>query len=383
MTEIEAPEPNHSSVKEERSRTVGLLVSPGFSERLAEDVAPALPGALQRAIQSSLEWRIDIVVDPLTGSNVAIADILTEIAEKKSRYGWDYAVSLTDLPMRQDDRIILARTGGGLDVAVISLPPLGAFGVRRKAVKMIMEVMDDLSRGTISEDTESRFLKGSDATRGYIDEDEGRNLRYTAPPVRGHISLLAGMVFANRPWRLFPSFKTTVATAFATGGYGLIFTTLWEIGNAYGYARLVTLMLVAMTFLVGWIILSHRLWETKDRDITRYLRSLYNTSTLLTISAGVVFYYAAIFILLLVAAIVYIPSSMLESTIGQDVTPINYVRIAWVTSSVATIAGAIGAGLEDSEAVQNATFGWRQSNRWKQYRQEQGKGGEAEDPGGG
>jgi len=214
-------------------------------------------------------------------------------------------------------------------------------------------------------------MKESDATRGYVDEDEERNLRYTAPPLKGHIYLLTGMVYANRPWRLFPSFKTTVATAFATGGYGLIFTTLWEIGNAYGYGRLITLMIVAMSFLVGWIILSHRLWEPKDRDISGYLRSLYNAATLLTIATGVVFYYAVIFVLLLVAAIIYIPTGMLETTIGQEVTPINYVRIAWVTSSVATIAGAIGAGLEDSEAVQNATFGWRQSNRWRQHQQEQ------------
>jgi len=378
MTDPEHSNPDATSIDEQRVRAVGLLVSPGFSERLAEDLLRTLPEALQRAIDSTLEWKIEIVVDPLTGSNVAISDVLVEIAEKKARYQWDYAISLTDLPIRQDDRIILARTGGGLDVAVISLPPLGTFGVRRKAQKMILEVMDDLYRGTISEDASSRFVKESDATRGYVDEDEERNLRYTAPPLKGHIYLLTGMVYANRPWRLFPSFKTTVATAFATGGYGLIFTTLWEIGNAYGYGRLITLMIVAMSFLVGWIILSHRLWEPKDRDISGYLRSLYNAATLLTIATGVVFYYAVIFVLLLVAAIIYIPTGMLETTIGQEVTPINYVRIAWVTSSVATIAGAIGAGLEDSEAVQNATFGWRQSNRWRQHQQEQEQEDEGE-----
>ncbi len=371
MTEVQEAQSEEPHPDDRTRRTVGLLVSPGFGERLAKDLAHLLPQRLEREIDESLKWDIKVVVDPLTGSNVAVSDILAEIAEKKATYEWDYAISLTDLPIREDDRIVIARTGGGLDVAVISIPPLGALRVRSKAITMILEVMDDLYRGTISEHAPARFLKRSEARRGYSeDEDNERNLRYTAPPVRGHISLLAGMVYANRPWRLFPSFKTTVATAFATGGYGLIFRTLWEIGNAYGYGRLVTLMLVAMAFLVGWIILSHRLWETRDRDLSKYLRSLYNASTVLTISVGVVFYYVVIFLLLLVAAVVYIPAGMLESTIGHAVTPVNYVRIAWVTSSVATIAGAISAGLEDSEVVQNATFGWRQSKRWKQYQQE-------------
>jgi hypothetical protein len=352
-------------------RMVGLLTSPGLGERLAEDIAAELPDKLRETIDSSKTWEVNVVADPLTGSNVAISDVLTEIARKKSTYEWDYAISLTDLPIRQDDRIIISRTGGGLDVAVISIPPLGAFRVRQRALRMILEVMDDLSRGTLAVDAGARFLQPSQAQRGYTDDsDRERNLRYTAPPIRGHIRLLAGMVYANRPWRLFPSFKTTVATAFATGGYGLIFTTLWEIGNAYGYARLVTLMLAAMTFLVVWIVLSHDLWETRDEGISRYLRSLYNASTVLTIATGVVFYYVIIFLLLLLAAFIYIPMPMLESTLGHTVTPVNYVRIAWVTASVATIGGGIGAGLEDTEAVRNATFGWRQSLRWEQYQQE-------------
>jgi hypothetical protein len=242
---------------------------------------------------------------------------------------------------------------------------------------MILELMDDLCRGTLSEDAPARFMGTSQAHRGYEADDKGAatNLRYTAPPVWGNVKLLAGMVYANRPWRLFPSFKTTVATAFATGGYGLIFTTLWEIGNVYEYARLVTLMVTAMTILITWIILSHDLWERPRDGVGRYFRTLYNTSTILTIASGVVFYYIAIFLLLLLAATIYIPAGMLESTIGKAVTPINYVRIVWVTSSVATIAGAIGAGLEDTDAVRNATFGWRQSLRWQEHQQAAGDDG--------
>lgn len=359
-------------VTDTERRTVGLLTSPGFGNRLAEHIATSLPDSIRGHISDRVTWEVEIVSDPLTGSNVAVEEILEEIALKKAVHEWDYAISLTDLPIRQEDRIIVARTGGGLDVAVISLPPLGVFRVEHRTRDMILEVMNDLYRGTLQENSPARFLRTTQAKRGYSADDEGyaANLRYTAPPVIGYVRLLAGMVYANRPRRLFPSFKTTVATAFATGGYGLIFSTLWELGNAYGYGRLTALTFTAMAILVAWIIVAHDLWERPRDRVSRYLRTLYNASTVLTIALGVIVSYIAIFLLLLLAATVYIPANMLESTIGQEVTPINYVRVAWVTSSVATIAGAIGAGLEDTDAVRNATFGWRQSLRWQDYQRE-------------
>jgi hypothetical protein len=76
--------------------------------------------------------------------------------------------------------------------------------------------------------------------------------------------------------------------------------------------------------------------------------------------------YALIFLLLLTAALIYIPTSLLESTIQQPATPASFVRIAWITESVATIAGAVGAGLEDTDAVREATFGWRQHHRFEE-----------------
>lgn len=363
-------------------RKVGLLTSPGLGEQLASDISDTLPDLLREHISDEVRWEVEVASDPLTGSNVAVDDILDELAGKKSSSDWDYIVSLTDLPIRQDHKIVIARTGRKLDVAVISVPPLGAIRVHQRVRNMILEVMDDLYRDTLAEESPARFVTGRQAQRGYEEDEQGQttSLRYTAPRIWGHVKLLAGMVYANRPWRLLPSFKTTVATAFATGGYGLIFTTLWQIGNVYGYPRLITLMFAAMSILIAWIILAHNLWERPRSGVGRYLNMLYNASTVLTIASGVVFSYVAIFLLLLLAATIYIPAGMLESTIGQEVTPINYVRIAWVTASVATIAGAIGAGLEDTDEVRNATFGWRQLLRWEEHQQNTDSDGADTDP---
>jgi|SRR5688500_7378117 hypothetical protein len=67
--------------------------------------------------------------------------------------------------------------------------------------------------------------------------------RFAAPGVRGPVRLLSGMVLANRPWKLFHSFKGTLAAAFATGACALVITTLWILADSVGWPRLLLLML--------------------------------------------------------------------------------------------------------------------------------------------
>src|SRR5699024_12084640 len=40
--------------------------------------------------------------------------------------------------------------------------------------------------------------------------------------------VLAGMVYANKPWKTLGSFKTILTLAFATGTYISIFSTPWQ-----------------------------------------------------------------------------------------------------------------------------------------------------------
>jgi len=54
---------------------------------------------------------------------------------------------------------------------------------------------------------------------------------------------------------------------------------------------------------------------------------------------------------------------MLEEQLGQAASLLDYTALAWLATSVATIAGALGAGLEDEETVRNATYGYRQRRR--------------------
>lgn len=352
--------------------TVGLVPSPGQCERITNDIRDRLPDALADTVDGNIAWELKVITDPLTGSDIETPRLLREIATWRSDHEWDMAFAITDLPVHLDDRIVVAEASVSRQLAWVSVPPLGVVRLRERTQSLIVELANELRwKQPHAADPPLADVPttGPRVIRAIVPPDNDRqvDIRYVAPRIVGHARLLAGMVYANRPWSIFPSFKTTIATAFATGGYGLIFTTLWELGNIYGIGRLILLMIVAMAILIGWIIISHGLWESQQRASSRYLRTLYNTTTVLTITSGVVFAYALIYILLLVAALVYIPGSMLEQTLQQPVTPASFLRIAWITTSVATIAGAIGAGLEDTRAVREATFGQRQHHRFQEF----------------
>jgi hypothetical protein len=325
---------------------------------------------LSDRINDQVTWEVVVEPDPLTGSNVGVPELLDEIDSWSQSGDWDYAICLTDLPLIHAGRIVVAEASDDRDIGFISVPSLGVFGLQSRVEGMILQIMEGLHHGTAPDDLSRRKVDEGQAESVNVDESTPDvDVRYRAPRSRGQVRLVTGMVYANRPWSLFPKFRTTVATAFATGAYGLIFTTLWELGDAYRVGRLITLMIAALFILIGWIIIAHDLWESHRGSTSQYLTTLYNVTTILTITTGVVLAYVVIFLLLLFAAAVFIPASMLEHALQHPISLYHYVAIAWVTASVATIAGAVGAGLEDTNAVRNATFGWRQHHRFQEYQQ--------------
>jgi hypothetical protein len=46
----------------------------------------------------------------------------------------------------------------------------------------------------------------------------------------------------------------------------------------------------------------------------------------------------------------------LASGLGHSVRTADYARLAWFTATLATVGGALGAGLESDEAVREAAY---------------------------
>lgn len=373
--------------------TVALVVAPEIPEQIAGELADELPDLLSQYLDDRVCWTIPVIADPLMSSEQDESGILDMCQNWREQNDWDYAISLTDLPIYRERQIVVADVSAARKIGQISLPALGVLHLRQLAREIALQIVSELY-GSRPEPSQSRAGESGEAlafhgprtqqSRGVQligllapiqhhttpDADmKAMNLsaRYVAVGVRGHLRLWAGLVYANHPLRLFIRFKGTIAAAFATGAYGLIFPTLWQLADAAGLLRLLIMMVTSITAMIAWLIVGHNLWERSSELEPRPLAALYNGITVLTLTAAVVSAYVVLFALFLLTVLIVVPSSLLQSTLQRPIGIGDYIFLAWVASSVATVAGALGSGLEDSETVRDAAFGHRQKRRYEEY----------------
>jgi hypothetical protein len=92
--------------------------------------------------------------------------------------------------------------------------------------------------------------------------------------------------------------------------------------------------------------------------------TLYNIATLITVTIGVAVLHVALFISMLFAASITIPPAVYARTVGHPVSVADYLSLAWLVASIATVGGALGSGLEDDDGVRAAAYGVRQRQRF-------------------
>ncbi|RKQ97225.1 hypothetical protein C7446_2648 [Kushneria sinocarnis] len=399
MTSCDEPAADHSQeispastdATDRDRRVVGLVAAPELPQVIAEQLCHELPDLLTRHLDDHYQWELQMVTDPLTGSADDTSAILGEVRHYHGCQQWDYAICLTDLPIVTRRHVVVADVSVTDGVALISLPALGSVPMLRRLREAILQLVSEMHHGSSDREREQQNeqvqetdapsrLRGSGARQLM-----GRRLSECLSPIHrtrptderneidvrfvskrnlfGHLRLLSGMVRANRPWTIFPAFRNIVAVAFATGAYGLIFPTMWRLADAYGIWRHVLVMLAAMIAMIVWIILAHGLWEGSRNKARPLLVQLYNATTVITLGTAVLLYYAVLLLLFALAVTLFVPTDLLHTTLGHPIGPMQYATLAWLVTSVATVAGALGAGLESDETVRRATYGYRQRRR--------------------
>ena len=393
--------PAAQSAHADGSMTLGLIAAPDIPEKIAKELATDLPKRLSKYVDDSVSWDVSVVVDPLTGTEREAPEILDVCQERLEHEGWDLAVCLTDLPIYRSGQIVVADVSTKRRVAGLSLPVLGATRllprVREATIQLVEELYTRIPDLAEEEDRERDGLASKLAGPRAEHLPEGRRrplelmapfrrierpdedmkntkveVRFAAPGVLGHLRLWAGMVLANRPWKLFPSFKGALAAAFATGAYVLVIPTIWGLADAVGWGRLLGLMVAAIVAMVVWIIVAHHLWERPKAREDRRWAALYNGVSVLTISVAVLIAYAVLFALIFLAALVFVPGAYFQTTLGHPVGLGDYLTLAWMATSLATVYGALGASLEREDTVRQATYGYRQRLRQEANKAEDG-----------
>jgi uncharacterized membrane protein len=345
--------------------TVGVLVAQDTSRTLADELAEELPGALREHFPG-VDWRAEVSevapAEPTATSHDLLATVRRHLLDK----GWGLAVGLTGLPLFSGHRPVTAYASATESVGLVSIPALGAVGLRRRLATTVRHLVEGLLGESVRESAQS----GGDGRHGRMGErlrelgsplgharahDDG-TLRFVGAVLRGNLRLLVGMVRANEPATVITRLSGAMIGAFGTGAFSLVSSNVWSLADALSLPRLLMLALLSVTIICISLVVAHHLWARAPRPAARERAMLFNLTTALTLGLGVMSLYVGLFVVFALAAGIFLPPHHLAANIGHHVNLGDYLQLAWFTASIAIVGGALGSLVESDEAVRDAAY---------------------------
>jgi len=337
---------------------IGLISAPGTAAEIGSHLADDLRAELSLHLPA-VQWRVPRVVDALVHPPADDVALVAAARDRLLEEDWDLVVCITDLPLRAHRRPVVAHASPLHGVAVVSLPALGAIGLRRRSRDTVVGLVR-----TLLGDTEDHALPGSGAGLRRRARELGRSqqregdggVMFTARVLSGNVRLLIGMIRANQPWKLAIGLSRALTAALATGIFALITPDIWQLGDALGWTRLSAIGVGSVAAITAALIVGAGLWEHASQSTGRKQVTLFNMATTATVVLGVLSLFAVLLLLALLTSPVLVPQHLFEEGIGHPARAGDYMELVWLTSALATLGGALGAGLESDEAVRAAAY---------------------------
>lgn len=318
---------------------VGLVADPASPTeiaRLLTDLEPADRG-------DGEGWDIEVVSEPFAMDCEDVHTALVRLRDHARQHQWDVVIGLTELPFRDGDegRYLLAETDPLQRTAVLSLPALGGFGMRARARHAVRSLISGMAR-----DTQVRYSE-------------------SIPRFTSRWRLLVGMVLANRPWLLVPGLKSALVAALTTGAVATINSTVWLLAGSLSPWRLIVATIASIALVVAWLVIDGQLWDRPDDGSVeaRERSRLYNISTLMTLTIGIVICYLALYVVNLTWALFVLDPAVMGSYLHLTLGYGDLFVLTWFVASAATVGGALGTGLESEEAIRAAAYSKREEER--------------------
>lgn len=167
---------------------------------------------------------------------------------------------------------------------------------------------------------------------------------------------LAAVVLGNRPWRLVLGMRSALAAVVATSAYLVLTSTIWQLALSLGVLKLVITMVAAVVLMVLWILGAHHLWRSPSGDAERGEALLDNASTVLTLVVGVLVMAAGALAFNMIVTVFFLEPPVFGSDASTAPGLADHFRLAWLATGFATVAGALGSGLDSDTAVHRATY---------------------------
>lgn len=204
-----------------------VIADPGAPAAIAERLSDSLPDELTGGPTDD-RWAVSVrrnayPIDEHTGVSEVIGAI------EPGGENEDIVIYLTDLPRRDGTTPVIADISVPDAFGVIYLPGLGGAFIGRRVRKLA---------GTIVAEVTCRPRKQEAPAKRLTRIQDIDVVHYVAPSALSRLRLLAGMVYANRPWRLVTGMSKVMMAAFATGAVSLAYPTIWQLSATMGPWRL-------------------------------------------------------------------------------------------------------------------------------------------------
>lgn len=340
---------------------LGVVVSPQLSELLGDGLLH-----LDTVLRDTLggdAWDVAVVTDAVADRGPGALDVLEAARDRLLDEDWDLAVVLTSVPLLDGRRAVVTQTAPVHGVGVVSVPALGAVHVRSRTRRAVTRLVGELVDVRVAREAGDRPDADAQRVRGRLrqltaDDDAAApgGVRLAARVLGGNAGLLVAMVRANRPWRLLAPLSRALTAAGAAALLALVTTDLWLLADAFGGGRLLLLAVLSVLAVSVALVAGAHLWERPRRSRERRQVMLFNLATAGTVLVGVLVLHLALLVLALLGAALLVDAGVLAGVLGREPDGGTWWRLAWLTASLATVAGAVGAGLEDDDVVRAAAY---------------------------
>lgn len=353
-----------------RPVVIGVLAVPGLAQDLGRSLEDRLPDAL-RERHSEVDWKVEFDDESLSEELTSVRELKKDARERMRAEGWDMAVVLTDVPLRSGRRPVTAHASAHLRVGLVSVPALGAVRLEERVEDAVLNLVDGMLGEHVSRFGPRRGRERRMAGRlrelaspiGAPRVREEGTIRFSTAVLAGNLRLLAGMVRANNPSLVVARLSRVLAAAGGTAAYALSSSSIWTIADGASPLRLALISLGTVTATIVTLIVSHDLWERVRRREEREQVVLFNVATVLTVLIGVATLYLALVLIALGCAYALIAPGVFAQQLGHPVGLGDHLQLAFLTSAVATLAGALGSLTESEFAVREAMYRYRPDQR--------------------
>lgn len=345
--------------------TLGVVSDPegGFDARgnfgsfLRNELTERYPG---------VEWELSVTAGTLAAGDSDTIDVLEAARDVKLEKEWDFAIVLTRAVILDGREPALTQVSPVHGVGLVALPDS-----TEGALESVYSAGTDdpvVLAGTVAqvpgvllgwnpEDGREDFVRRARQTSIAREERAGGNTASFAGRILlKNLGLLSALILATRPWKLAVTLSRAMTAAAATGVITLITTDLWLLATAYSTVKLLALALASIGIVAATLIIGAELWERPRSRKERGRVALFNIATTVSVSIGVLTFHLALFALSWTAALVLVDSGVFSTVIAAPVGMVQYAQLGLFTAVLATVGGALGAGLENDDVVRAAAF---------------------------